>query len=435
MRKNKSKLDVVFEVNTVEEKKQSIADKIGGFVDIGKMASDPEATISEKSKRKPKKISKKVIVAVVILAVVILAVCIVSSIVSKKPHYDSYCRGNITIKYVISDYSSLDTVKLYIDGENCKTLEPGDKYKSQEMIGVGTHEIMVKRGGLFGTKETKSFSIDEDSYIDCSIDVGEDAIIISDVQVETEEERAERIEREELARKVFKYSVNVFFNENIFLNIYDVDIYVDDERLGTISQGDTFTQEIELHGGEHVLRFEKICTSDDDEPASGSRKFKLNTDMYLSCDITSYYSEIRISDVVDETYEEHDERIAKEEAERKAEEAAKAAEEREKAEAEERERKELEAMGEAEEKMAKKESKQSSSKVNENNATSIVLEYGQKNYDITFRIVLTETYTQRFGKGYGVVGKCTYKVNGNKVKKNLDSYVDDNGKVTKFNVY
>lgn len=83
-------------------------------------------------------------------------------------------------------------------------------------------------------------------------------------------------------------------------------------------------------------------------------------------------------------------------------------------------------------------SSESSKGISENQVMGIVLEYGQYNFDITFRIVLTEAAVESDGAGTGwdCCGSCKWKnASRNEVYGTFRAHVTKDGEVDSFNIY
>ncbi len=65
------------------------------------------------------------------------------------------------------------------------------------------------------------------------------------------------------AKKKFQLYLDIKSDFNFFFNTYDIDLFLDDELIGTVKNGDTFTHLCTVIEGGHVLRAEK---TNDDEP-------------------------------------------------------------------------------------------------------------------------------------------------------------------------
>lgn len=70
--------------------------------------------------------------------------------------------------------------------------------------------------------------------------------------------------------------VSLTYKENIAANIYDINVYIDDEYVGTLSQGNEATYTVNLYEGSHTL---KIVNSTD-ESDTDSQTFSVKSDGY-----------------------------------------------------------------------------------------------------------------------------------------------------------
>ena len=63
---------------------------------------------------------------------------------------------------------------------------------------------------------------------------------------------------EEKTVNYYKVYLDFSIDSNLFFSIYDVDVYMDDKKLGTFRQGDYFTYTIDsLVEGNHTIHFKK----------------------------------------------------------------------------------------------------------------------------------------------------------------------------------
>jgi|GEM_PF-5399560 len=115
-----------------------------------------------------------------------------------------------------------------------------------------------------------------------------------------------------------KLQLSVEFEENILLDIYEVEIYVDEDKIGTIAQGETFTKRLSLEEGKHELVFYKSGSHD----AKGSTEIDVDRNKAFSCSIKSHSEDIDINNQTEETLKEYNQRIKKEKKQKAKEEAA-----------------------------------------------------------------------------------------------------------------
>ena len=135
--------------------------------------------------------------------------------------------------------------------------------------------------------------------------------------------------------KVEKYQLDITVSciENLLFSRYDIDVYVDDNFLGTIDHGKEKNFQINLEEGKHSFRVERKGDSDVD----GTEQFDMLPDeSVLTCSVYCTSSQATIKDFSEKTkiQAEKDEADAKAAEEAKAKEEAALAEQREKERAE-----------------------------------------------------------------------------------------------------
>lgn len=96
------------------------------------------------------------------------------------------------------------------------------------------------------------------------------------------------------AKEEVKLYIDIDFEENIIFNKYNVDLYVDDEKIDTLQHGEAYTKLLELdEGEEYTLNFYK----EDDSSVNAEQQIKLNSDMTFSCKIVSHSDEIDVKNI------------------------------------------------------------------------------------------------------------------------------------------
>ncbi len=96
-------------------------------------------------------------------------------------------------------------------------------------------------------------------------------------------------------------TVNVNFIENSVFSKYDVDLYVDDVRVGTYRHGISFTDTVTIVPGEHDIVFSKAG----DSSVSGTAHVEIHGDSEFSCTINCERKQVRVSQTrVDRTQSE-----------------------------------------------------------------------------------------------------------------------------------
>lgn len=137
--------------------------------------------------------------------------------------------------------------------------------------------------------------------------------------VKAAEEAAEKArlaaeEEAENAKPSYNLHLEVTFKQNILFSIYDADIFVGDKKVGVVSQGKTFSGDVEVKEGEREIKFTKTGVPD----ICGKTSIDMTDDYVFSCDLTAYATEITLLNQRFETKEEYFARLAAEEEARKA---------------------------------------------------------------------------------------------------------------------
>lgn len=112
------------------------------------------------------------------------------------------------------------------------------------------------------------------------------------------EESTEKENKEEVPKKP-KYNVEIemICNENLFLSKYDINVFVNDDEVGTLEHGKSDTYSLELESGETVLRVE----NEEDSTVDGEIKFNVSEDMKLKCELSCKSDQIEIKETAEIT--------------------------------------------------------------------------------------------------------------------------------------
>lgn len=94
--------------------------------------------------------------------------------------------------------------------------------------------------------------------------------------------------------------INVKCDGNLFFSKYDVDVYIDDEKVVTIKHGENYVDIVKLTEGKHALIFKKK----DDKSVEGKVEFLIKEDTKLNYQIHCNNDKVRIKDLADEKKKE-----------------------------------------------------------------------------------------------------------------------------------
>jgi len=89
-----------------------------------------------------------------------------------------------------------------------------------------------------------------------------------------------------------KLYFDIDFVPNLVFSTYDIEVYVDDDKIGTIPHGEHFTYLMDIQKGKHTVKFYK----DSDNDVSSSKNVDISNDCTFKCSLHSYASDISIDD-------------------------------------------------------------------------------------------------------------------------------------------
>lgn len=122
-------------------------------------------------------------------------------------------------------------------------------------------------------------------------------------------EQSETNQEEEMQVEKFTVQVEIACEENLLFSRYDVNIFIDDELLGTLEHGATDTYAAELIEGGHTLKAEK----EDESDVDGTVEFEVSENTELSYQLSLSSDQIEIEKIEPEQDAPQNEEKANEE--------------------------------------------------------------------------------------------------------------------------
>ena len=87
--------------------------------------------------------------------------------------------------------------------------------------------------------------------------------------------------------------IDIEFQENLFFDKYDVELYLDDNRLTTMPHGQNYTELVQTTVGDHVIKF----INETDDSVKTTKNITVKGDMTFQCEIRTHDDEIEIVDI------------------------------------------------------------------------------------------------------------------------------------------
>ena len=91
----------------------------------------------------------------------------------------------------------------------------------------------------------------------------------------------------------YTITLNVDFEENMIFSKYDVDVFIDDIKVGTYPHGENFTAVIPANDGNHTIWFYE----EDNTSNSGSIDITVNSDAAVKCHIECKRNQVKVTKV------------------------------------------------------------------------------------------------------------------------------------------
>ncbi|WP_029948664.1 hypothetical protein [Parvimonas micra] len=98
----------------------------------------------------------------------------------------------------------------------------------------------------------------------------------------------------------FKVELSIKCDGNLFFSKYDVNFYIDDEKVSSIKHGENYVDILELTEGKHALVFK----NKDDKSVEGKVEFLIKEDTKLSYQIHCSSDKVSIKEILDEKKED-----------------------------------------------------------------------------------------------------------------------------------
>ena len=247
------------------------------------------------------------------------------------------CNLKLNVDYEESNLLNDYDVEIYLDEKEIGTITQGSTFEDVVTIQKGVHNLIFYRSDNHDVSATKEISLEElDEDLSYSIKATIQSIEIEDHSEEiaddnTADEGTDQSEIENNEPEKSDLILTVKYESNLFFNKYDVDIYVGNEKIGSVAQGNTFKKTVSFHSGQKDM----IICKHGNKKVYGKVSVDLSEGRIYSCSIKANSKKIEIKDIKTETIaevnrrKEEEEARKREEAERKAEEERKAAEEKE----------------------------------------------------------------------------------------------------------
>ena len=104
---------------------------------------------------------------------------------------------------------------------------------------------------------------------------------------------AAKMEKAQLEAESAQLYIDIEFQENLFFDKYDVELYLDDNRLTTMPHGQNYTELVQTTVGDHVIKF----INETDDSVKTTKNITVKGDMTFQCEIRTHDDEIEIVDI------------------------------------------------------------------------------------------------------------------------------------------
>ena len=213
---------------------------------------------------------------------------------------DSSANYSLSLKIRSDDnlmFSTYD-ITISLDSTEIGSVANGKTFEYSANISGGEHTLDFCKSGASSPKCSKKIVITEDTAYSCLLKHGSSSIEITNEKTEKKADTkpsqssdipttADSTAESQTAPSIdpnssYQLLLNIHSEDNLFFSTYDIAISIDGKELGTVANGETFSDSIDVSGGEHTLVFNK----------SGDAGLKSERTITVS-ESTTYYCDLK----------------------------------------------------------------------------------------------------------------------------------------------
>ncbi|MBQ3968635.1 MAG: PASTA domain-containing protein [Lachnospiraceae bacterium] len=213
---------------------------------------------------------------------------------------DSSANYSLSLKIRSDDnlmFSTYD-ITISLDSTEIGSVANGKTFEYSANISGGEHTLDFCKSGASSPKCSKTIVITEDTAYSCLLKHGSSSIEITNEKAEKKTDTkpsqssdipttADSTAESQTAPSIdpnasYQLLLIIHSEDNLFFSTYDIAISVDGKELGTVANGETFSDSIDVSGGEHTLVFNK----------SGDAGLKSERTITVS-ESTTYYCDLK----------------------------------------------------------------------------------------------------------------------------------------------
>ena len=175
--------------------------------------------------------------------------------------------GSITVNYIGNIAVNKYSIRVELDGKDIGMIENGEIKKFDFRFSEGTHKLVIYENSDSSNSASETFTVSSSAPVtNFHFDV---KATWSGLEFKSFNQANE--EDVQLRTEIY-----ISYKENIAINKYDIEVYLDDNKLGLVSQGDSKTFTVNLIEGNHTLKLVECG----DTSNSDSIKFSVKSENY-----------------------------------------------------------------------------------------------------------------------------------------------------------
>lgn len=223
---------------------------------------------------------------------------------------DGSCTLNLSIEYEKNLFMAQYAVDLMIDDQKITTMQHGQGYTGSVSTTPGKHVIKFVQSDDSSVSGSYSVQMEGDASFACTIHSKTLSIKIDDIRfghesavgsvtnntrnnIDEDDESMMMPETDDDGpfQGPVRLDLVIDFKENLMLSRYDVDLYLDDTFVTTLSHGTGYQGTFGVENGIHVITFQKTG----DQTIKGISQFNMSESTSFSCTIECKYNQVKVT--------------------------------------------------------------------------------------------------------------------------------------------
>ena len=118
------------------------------------------------------------------------------------------------------------------------------------------------------------------------------ALLISQVACAKPNPGIDETSSKQPPKPIYSVQIELDCDENLLFSRYDIDVFIDDDKVGTLDHGSTLTYQLALEEGTHDL----TVTKENERDVDGTVQFTVSDDMELDYKLSCTHDQVEIEE-------------------------------------------------------------------------------------------------------------------------------------------